>query len=57
MKVMGKEAVRVKAIKDSLSSWLTLLPTRTLYADIMQMFSDPCSCKLVGDGGCTDEVV
>lgn len=50
MKVMGKEAVRVKAIKDSLSSWLTLLPTRTLYADIMQMFSDPCSCKLAGEG-------
>lgn len=46
MKVMTKEAVQVKAKKDSLSSWLTLLPVRTLYADIMQMFSGPCSWKL-----------
>lgn len=41
-------AVQVKARKDSLSSWLTLSLVRTLYADIMQMFSG--TCKLAGGG-------
>ncbi len=32
------EAVEEKAKDESLSSWLTLLSMRTIYADIMQMF-------------------
>lgn len=51
MKVTGKErelACGIQGQKDSLSSWFTLLSVQTFYADIMQMFSGPCSSKLEG---------
>lgn len=52
MKVTGKErelGCGIQGQKDSLSSWFTLLSVQTFYADIMQMFSGPCSRK---SGGC-----
>lgn len=51
MKVTGKErelGCRIQGQKDSLSSWFTLLSVQTFYADIMQMFSGPCSSKSGG---------
>lgn len=38
----------IQGQKDSLSSWFTLLSVQTFYADIMQMFSGPCSSKSGG---------
>lgn len=51
MKVTGKErelGCGIQGQKDSLSSWFALLSVQTFYADIMQMFSGPCSSKSGG---------